>query len=116
MTDGRPARSLYHGSQPATQAVFVEPEVPIKHRERKSQEKLMRIREDDEASSINAEDQSDFSQIFEADQNIPGGAGDFGGATGGIDSEDSAAMIKKSKNREAAKNSRQKKRAEFEQF
>jgi hypothetical protein len=38
------------------------------------------------------------------------------GATGGIDSEDSAAAIKKSKNREAAKTSRQKKKAEFEQF
>lgn len=74
----------------------------------------MRLREDDESSSINAEEQSDFSQIFETDQNIAGA--DFGGHTGGIDSEDSAAMIKKSKNREAAKISRQKKKVEFEQF
>lgn len=40
---------------------------------------------------------------------------DFG-ATGGLDSEDSASAIRKNKNREAAKISRQKKKAEFEQF
>ena len=50
---------------------------------------------------------SDFSQIFEQ--------ADYG-ATGGIDSEDSVAAIRKSKNSEAAKISRQKKKAEFEQF
>jgi len=99
------------------QAVFVQPTVSTKNRHRKSQEKALLKNqhideEPDETSSINCEEQSDFSQIFEVEGQY-GKNADFG-ATGGIDSEDSVAAIRKSKNREAAKISRQKKKAELE--
>lgn len=99
-------------SAPGLGAVFVTPTVKQRHRKSKEKQRYHhQISEQDEASSINAAELSDFSQIFEVDR-----LNAELGATGGIDSEDSAAAIRKSKNREAAKISRQKKKAETEQF